>query len=277
MRRQVGKHGNSGGIYLPVSWIGGLAEAKLVEGPRNPEKEILEAFSGQLQHVLGVFLYGSYARGEHEEDSDIDVMMVTDGCQRFNVSGRLKRRGYDIRAVSMDDALRMARSDPIFMSSVMEAKPLLNHKVLGDIRSVSPSGSSLRIRLDMARSSLGIMESLLEGLRNPGAETVYPLFMRLKEMLLAKCFLEGRAYSGDDLEELRMRSGISRQEFELMKKHYRAFRDGRKPPHSRPGPASLFRLASMLESLIEHVEKKEVKERNKVHRGAGRGPQEKER
>lgn len=50
--------------------------------PKNIEK-IIEKFVQELQKILDthlkkVILYGSYARGDYNENSDIDIMILTD-------------------------------------------------------------------------------------------------------------------------------------------------------------------------------------------------------
>lgn len=79
LTKAVKKYGNSGGVYLPSAWIGGEVEVRLLRRPVNPEADIPHALSGSMKHVVSVLLYGSHARGEHEEGSDVDVLVVTDG------------------------------------------------------------------------------------------------------------------------------------------------------------------------------------------------------
>ena len=50
--------------------------------PKNVNKEI-QAFVNQVKEILGkrlkkVILYGSYARGDYNSDSDVDVMILLD-------------------------------------------------------------------------------------------------------------------------------------------------------------------------------------------------------
>lgn len=49
----------------------------------NSIKEILRRFTEKVQQVLGkrvkkIILYGSYARGDYNKKSDVDVMILTD-------------------------------------------------------------------------------------------------------------------------------------------------------------------------------------------------------
>ena len=46
------------------------------------KREIIESFARKVRKILGknlkqVILYGSYARGDYTEDSDIDIMVLT--------------------------------------------------------------------------------------------------------------------------------------------------------------------------------------------------------
>ena len=50
--------------------------------PKNVNKEI-QAFVNQVKEILGkrlkkVILYGSYARGDYNQQSDVDIMILTD-------------------------------------------------------------------------------------------------------------------------------------------------------------------------------------------------------
>jgi predicted nucleotidyltransferase len=37
------------------------------------------------ERLKGVYLYGSYARGEEDEESDLDVLVVLDHCNRYGI------------------------------------------------------------------------------------------------------------------------------------------------------------------------------------------------
>jgi predicted nucleotidyltransferase len=52
---------------------------------RKELKDPLECLYGQ--RLKGVFLFGSYARGEADAESDIDVLIVLDHITRMKSSG----------------------------------------------------------------------------------------------------------------------------------------------------------------------------------------------
>jgi predicted nucleotidyltransferase len=69
--------------------------------------EKIRALLGELKSGLeqiygtrlrGVYLYGSYARGEQEEESDVDVLIVLDQVPHY--SGEIKRTSYLVAGTS---------------------------------------------------------------------------------------------------------------------------------------------------------------------------------
>jgi len=45
------------------------------------EDEILYILKPYLKHIQGIYLYGSYARNEQTPESDIDILVITDGIK----------------------------------------------------------------------------------------------------------------------------------------------------------------------------------------------------
>ena len=74
----VQKFGNSGHIVLPKEYVGKrirfAAEPKTLSDVKS---EVLELLNPYLDNILGVYLYGSYARGEQTIDSDVDILVIT--------------------------------------------------------------------------------------------------------------------------------------------------------------------------------------------------------
>ncbi|MGA2330060.1 MAG: nucleotidyltransferase domain-containing protein [Bryobacteraceae bacterium] len=69
--------------------------------------ERIRALLGELKSGLeeiygarlrGVYLYGSYARGEQEEESDVDVLIVLDQVPHYR--GEIKRTSYLVAGMS---------------------------------------------------------------------------------------------------------------------------------------------------------------------------------
>lgn len=259
--KTVKKYGNSGGVYLPSSWIGGEVEARLISRPPVPERDIPLAFSDKMKHIISIFMYGSYARKEQTGESDIDVIVVTDmHVKDMKTPEKLKGLNYDIRIMSREEIKKVVEKDALFRKSLEDSTPILNDSFLDELKSLKINKKTLRKRIGFAKSSLEIIRDIFEGGgKNPNL--IYPLIMRIKEMLLIKCILENKGYSLGLLEDLVRKKGISKPDFLKLMKHYRAVRAGKKPK-KYDFSLDVFRmLIELLEELISRAEKKEKAEK----------------
>ena len=95
--KQTFKLGNSAGVLLPIGWKNRKVSIKLID--RSISQEIIEILEDKdlLKNTVGIFLAGSYARGEETEASDIDVLIVTD-----NVDKQINVKRYEMILISKD-------------------------------------------------------------------------------------------------------------------------------------------------------------------------------
>src|SRR3990167_8964570 len=89
------KVGNSAGVLLPKKWLN--SQVKVVLSPLNIEKDVLDILMEEklLNEILGVYLIGSYSRGEQTIESDIDILVITD-----NLEKRIKKERYDLLLIA---------------------------------------------------------------------------------------------------------------------------------------------------------------------------------
>lgn len=79
--------------------------------PTNVQK-LLGELKTELSRIYGkrlkgVYLYGSYARGENQPDSDVDVMIVLDSWQRYG--DEIKRTSELNARLSLDYNVSVSR------------------------------------------------------------------------------------------------------------------------------------------------------------------------
>lgn len=247
--KTVKKYGNSGGAYVPADWIGGRVEIRLVDEPFDPKRLLSKM---PLEHVVSAFLYGSRARGEIYEGSDIDIVVVTD--EDGSSLPRETKNRHDIQLMTVKQIRNAMIHDPMFHKSVMDdSVALINHMFLDEIKNekLEPKGISARIKL--AESSLGITKTLFES--GEHAELVYPAVMRLKEMLILECLLEKKRYTTELLLKEIRGSGLRAKDVQKIMDVYRSARDG-KPTKEKFSADIVGKLISALEVKIEHVRKK---------------------
>ena len=79
-------------------------------------KEKLKKLLGELKEGLkslygsrlkGIYLFGSYARGEQQKDSDLDILVVLDGFERANLE--INRTSLIVSRLSLDYAVTITR------------------------------------------------------------------------------------------------------------------------------------------------------------------------
>ena len=86
------------------------------------KKELVRIYG---EHLKGVYLYGSYARGENQPGSDVDVMIVLASYQRYG--DEIKRTSELNSKLSLDYNLSISR---VFMTEDRwknEDSPLLRN------------------------------------------------------------------------------------------------------------------------------------------------------
>ena len=88
------KVGNSAGVILPKNWINGEARIELIEKPLDIKNDILEILKPYLQNIEGIYLIGSYARGDYKSNSDIDIFIEFNGSllTLIEIEMKLKER-----------------------------------------------------------------------------------------------------------------------------------------------------------------------------------------
>ncbi len=244
--KAVRKYGNSGGVYVPSSWVGGRVKIELIDEPPNP-KEVLDKV--QLEHVISAILYGSYARGEAAEGSDIDIILVAD--KEISVPAELRHK-YDIQVRTAKQIRDAVTHDPVFHKVVKdEAVAMLNHSFLDSLRKESLRKGCIKARLELAESSLNIIKEL----SRTGSLDVYPLVMRLKEVLFLEYLLADKKYSTKALKSELTACGISSRDFSDLMHIYRAAR-GNKMSRGQLTKETIEKLTMLLEAKINNVKQK---------------------
>ena len=183
--KQAFKLGNSAGVLLPIEWREKKVSIKLID--KSISQEIIEILDEKdlLKNTIGIFLAGSYARGEETEISDIDVLIVTN-----NVDKQIKIGKYEIILISKDKFEKSIIKSLYLVSLINEANAILNESFLeywkNKIQSIS-----IKKHIDDIKSMTRINEKMIEIDEELGEkildETLYSIVLRLRELYLIEC------------------------------------------------------------------------------------------
>src|SRR3989338_748111 len=106
VEKEVVSFGNGSIVYAPKKWIGQKVLVILQEKPFDIKAQILEVLKPYLGCVEGVFLFGSFARNEQSDSSDIDVLVIAN--RKFDLT---KVQNFDFLVKTKEEFVSELKND----------------------------------------------------------------------------------------------------------------------------------------------------------------------
>jgi len=206
--RQAVKMGNSSGVYLPISWLN--KKVRVVLEPLDIKLDVFGILEEEkiLEKVKGIYLVGSWARGEESEESDIDILVIAD-----KVNKKLKKGVYEILVIDEGEIEKVLDEDAIpLIVMIREAKTILNEGLINKYRNTKLGNRTLEKHLkyissSIKRISLEIKESQDLGIGVSDAG-VYSLVLRLRTVYIIEKLLGNELWKNEEfIEEIENVSG----------------------------------------------------------------------
>jgi len=192
--RLVSSVGNGAHVFAPREW---LNEKVLIVrlGKNDIKEQIFEAIYPYLDKIISVVLYGSHARKEATESSDIDVLIISK--EKFVIP---KQDKIDILVVPEDKIEKAIELNPIMMYSLFrEGVALINEQYLDKLREIKINFKLFKSFLEETFLSLNSDKELLDLDKNTGkfasSALIYSLFLRLRGIFILYCFSNKKVYS----------------------------------------------------------------------------------
>jgi len=253
--RTVQKFGNSGHIILPKEYIGKrikfVAEKKTFSQIKS---EILNILGPYLENILGIYLYGSYARNEQTIESDIDILVVTDK------KIKIKNEGYEIISITLEEIEKTLEENPILILPIIrEAKPIINNSLLESLNKKNFNiKKSIKWFKTSTKDSIKSTEELikmdeLESSYISSNSAIYSLILRLRGVYLIKCILENKEFTNKEFKKYLLR-WISEKELNSMYKIYQEIRDNKETRNIQVKIKSATHLLNLLNKEIKKIE-----------------------
>ena len=191
--------GNSAGVILPRKWLNGKAKIILIKKPQNIKQEVLNILEEELPSIIGLYIIGSYARGEQTSKSDIDILGIT-----TNIDKKIKRGKYEIILIS-NKKLESALKENILplLPMLREASPIINKQILNEYQSSSVTKDNLKWHIETTISALKLAKEAIDFAREDGKDIsdniIYSLVLRLREVYIVKCLIQNKIANNSEL------------------------------------------------------------------------------
>lgn len=184
------KIGNSMAVLIPKKW----ENEKIIVKPlkKSITKEVIEILTDNdiLSEIKGLYLTGSYAREEQTENSDIDIIAITN-----KKHGIIRERNYEISIIPEKNLLKSISKDLYLFTSIKDAIPLINNEQLEIYKKIKQKININKL-LNEIESTLIINKSMIESCEelkeNIPDGTIYSLVLRLRELYLIKSLINNK-------------------------------------------------------------------------------------
>jgi len=200
--KQTREVGTSAGVLLPRSWLNKQVVVTLFE----PSKEkilqdiIICLFEHDLnEEVKGIYLYGSYARGDSDFNSDIDILIITQNTNKL-----VNYNNYEILLVSESSFSKNLPNNLNYLSLLKEIKVILNKELIEKYK-IKKYNFNIKINLSEITGVFKINQESINMCKDNNLNlpdgVVYSVVLRLRELYLMKCFLSRKNYYKKDFLE----------------------------------------------------------------------------
>ena len=181
--------GNSAGVLVPKDWLNGEARVTLVKKPQNIRQNTLEILNAYLPHIIGLYLVGSYARGEQTSTSDIDILGITD-----NINKKIKKGKYEIILISKDEVESQVKENALpLLSMLKEALPIINKELLEGYKKLILTKYNLKSHIETTLSALKLIREAMNLAKEKDEKLSdnirYSLVLRLREAYIVNCLI----------------------------------------------------------------------------------------
>jgi predicted nucleotidyltransferase len=196
------KVGNSAGVLLPREWLN--SEVKIVLQPLNIEKDVLDILIKEnlLKNVLGVYLIGSYARGEQTIESDVDILVITK-----DINKRIKKGKYEITCISKKELEYELKNNAFpVLPWLKEAKVIMNEDLKKSYMDTAISWKNLKWHIETTKKMMQKVSEDIEFAKKINEKvsdaSAYSLVLRLRTLYIIDCIRKNRKWTKKEFMSL---------------------------------------------------------------------------
>lgn len=201
--KQTREVGTSAGVLLPRSWLNKQVVVTLLKPSyENMAKEIMSClFERKLnEEVKGIYLYGSYSRGDFDFDSDIDILVITQNTNKL-----INYNNYELLLVSESSFSKNLQANLNYLAMLKEITVIFNKELIDKYRN-EKNNINIKKNLSEIENIININKDSIESCNkkqiNVPDGISYSVVLRLRELYLIKCIYSNKTYTKKDFLEL---------------------------------------------------------------------------
>lgn len=213
--RKVTKIGNGAHIFAPKGWLNEEVIILRVSKPKlSIKEEILKIISDYMKDILGIYLVGSYGRGEETERSDVDVLVISE-----KINKKIKQGRYNIIILSKENIEKQLKINALpLIPMLKEAKSLLNSALIESYKDLNLTEKNLKFHIETTKSALNVNKEIikLDKERNSKCSDAvsYSLILRLREVYIIECLIKSKLWNNKEFIKLIEKIAGSREAYE---------------------------------------------------------------
>ena len=226
--KKVIEIGNGAAIYVPKEYLGRNLIITIPEGIEEIKARVLIKLIPFMPNIIGVYLYGSYARNEESKDSDIDILVITKEKDEF--IKKILLDDMDLRILTSNGIQKAVKNYPALIMPILnEAKPFINPELIESLKNQKIKYSKFKWNFDEIKRTIKIIEKLIEiDDKDISTSFIYSIIMRIRVCYLIESLLNNKKATNSNFYQLLSDRGLQKEEIEKYIDIYKKVREGEK-------------------------------------------------
>lgn len=236
---------------LPKEYVGKrirfIAEPKTFEDIKS---EIMEILKPYLEDILGIYLYGSYARNEQTIDSDVDILVITN--TKLKIIDKIDN--YSVTSVTTEAIENILKTNAVLILPILkEAKTIINPVLLNKYKERKFTVGNVKSFVDSCKKILELNKKGLE-LDFEIGSMIYSLMLRIRGLLMIKFISNNLPYSKAQLSNYLGQNGLTQEKIPELYRIYSNERNGHKIKKSESIiKEDVQKLILIMENLLQEA------------------------
>ena len=216
--------GNGAAVYVPREYSGKQIVIILPEGVNEIKRRVIEKLTDYMENIIGVYLFGSYARGESHSLSDIDVLVITkeEAKELKSIFGDM-----DVRITTLEKLRKSIANLPaITLPILKEAKTIINPLLLEELKNSRINYKKFKWNFDDIKRTIKLIETFVKiDEKDIALSHIYSLIMRARICYMIQGLIENKKFSNAGLRNELIKRGLDEKKYDNYYEIYQKIRD----------------------------------------------------